>query len=210
MSSIILIPSETNAFSDKALSPACHKPSPLLAIPHYRQLHTKVAELEASLPAGMVLLNLVKDIRDRTWQALKDLLSSCVLEASADFATDRPRALLKAAEALKWPLKVAYHTASPVDRKAFELAFDDLLRFQAQCVVPHRSVLSLMSRGEQIHATDSTIRVTRWQDGIGLYPVQALVQPIALRFKFHFQGSRATNRVDKVGRLVAAEALLMA
>lgn len=210
MSSIILIPSETNALSDKALSPACHKPSPLLAIPHYRQLHAKVAELEASLPAGMVLLNVVKDIRDRTWQALKDLLSSCVLEASANFETDRPRALLKAAEALKWPLKVAYHTASPVDRKAFELAFDDLLRFQAQCVVSHRSVLSLMFRGERIHATDSTIRVTRWQDGIGLYPVQALVQPIALRFKFHFQGSRATNRVDKVGRLVAAEALLMA
>jgi hypothetical protein len=32
----------------------------------------------------------------------------------------------------------------------------------------------------------------------GLYPLQALVQPIALRFKYHFDGARQTNRLDKV------------
>jgi hypothetical protein len=31
-----------------------------------------------------------------------------------------------------------------------------------------------------------------------LYPLQALVKGIELRFKYHFQGSRNTNRVDKV------------
>jgi hypothetical protein len=32
----------------------------------------------------------------------------------------------------------------------------------------------------------------------GLYPIQVLVHPISLRFKYHFDGSRQTNRLDKV------------
>ncbi|PSR80710.1 hypothetical protein PHLCEN_2v6626 [Hermanssonia centrifuga] len=31
----------------------------------------------------------------------------------------------------------------------------------------------------------------------GLYPLQALVQSISLRFKYHFEGTRQTNRLDK-------------
>lgn len=33
----------------------------------------------------------------------------------------------------------------------------------------------------------------------GLYPLATLVRPVALRFKFHFEGDRQTNRLDKVG-----------
>lgn len=32
----------------------------------------------------------------------------------------------------------------------------------------------------------------------GLYPFQALVLPVSLRFKYHFEGTRQTNRIDKV------------
>ena len=32
----------------------------------------------------------------------------------------------------------------------------------------------------------------------GLYPIQALVQPIALRFRYHFEGLRQTNKLEKV------------
>jgi hypothetical protein len=32
----------------------------------------------------------------------------------------------------------------------------------------------------------------------GLYPIQALVQPIALRFKYHFESARQTNKLEKV------------
>ena len=32
-----------------------------------------------------------------------------------------------------------------------------------------------------------------------LYPLSTLVRPVALRFKFHFEGDRQTNRLDKVG-----------
>ena len=38
----------------------------------------------------------------------------------------------------------------------------------------------------------------------GLYPIQALVQAIALRFKFHFEGTRQTNRLDKVSSNLCA------
>ena len=32
----------------------------------------------------------------------------------------------------------------------------------------------------------------------GLFPLQALVEPISLRFKYHFEGSRPTNKPEKV------------
>ena len=88
------------------------------------------------------------------------------------------RTLLDAAEKLKWPMKVDYSTSTPEDRTAFEMAFYNLLKLQ--------------SIGEKIR--DSTKQE-------GLYPLQALVQAIALRFKFHFEGARQTNRLDKAGSL---------
>ncbi|KAI0359047.1 hypothetical protein OH77DRAFT_1420580 [Trametes cingulata] len=84
--------------------------------------------------------------------------------------------LQEAAEKLKWPLKVDYAAASPQDRKAFEKAFGDLLELQ--------------TIGKKIH--DPTKHKKE-----GLYAIQALVQPIALRFKYHFEGTRQTNRLDK-------------
>ena len=47
---------------------------------------------------------------------------------------------------------------------------------------------------------DQALGPFQWSSGAGLYPLQAMVQPIALRFKYHFQGSRNTNRVDKVSQ----------
>jgi hypothetical protein len=54
-------------------------------------------------------------------------------------------------------------------------------------------------RGEALHGLPP--KPPHWSSNEGLYPLQAMVQPIALRFKYHFQGSRSTNRVDKVNRL---------
>lgn len=42
------------------------------------------------------------------------------------------------------------------------------------------------------------IRKDKGLETEGLYAIQALVQPIALRFKYHFEGTRQTNRLDKV------------
>jgi hypothetical protein len=49
----------------------------------------------------------------------------------------------------------------------------------------------------------------------GLYPIQALAQPISQRFKYHFEGPRHTNKLDKVtpiffGNLDSENSLLLA
>lgn len=44
------------------------------------------------------------------------------------------------------------------------------------------------------------IRKDKGLETEGLYAIQALVQPIALRFKYHFEGTRQTNRLDKVSK----------
>jgi RAD50-interacting protein 1 len=46
--------------------------------------------------------------------------------------------------------------------------------------------------GKKIHTEQS------FDEKEGLYPLQALIQPISLRFKYHFEGSRQTNKLDKV------------
>ncbi|RPD81666.1 hypothetical protein L226DRAFT_527933 [Lentinus tigrinus ALCF2SS1-7] len=85
--------------------------------------------------------------------------------------------LLEAAEKLKWPTKVEYASVAPEDRKAFEDAFYNLLKLQ--------------TIGEKIRDT------SKMKSKEGLYPIQTLVQAVALRFKFHFEGTRPTNRLDK-------------
>ncbi|KAF7978890.1 hypothetical protein HWV62_44393 [Athelia sp. TMB] len=86
--------------------------------------------------------------------------------------------LLSAAEKLKWPMPVDYIVATPEERKAFEAAFLNLLNLQ--------------QLGEKIRPTP-----TERSEKDGLYPIQALVQPVSLRFKYHFEGTRETNRIDK-------------
>ncbi|KAG8946670.1 hypothetical protein FRC03_001323, partial [Tulasnella sp. 419] len=87
--------------------------------------------------------------------------------------------LLATAESLKWPQPVDYAAADASVRSAFENAFQNLLLLQ--------------QAGEKINqpATEEDLKKN------GLYPLQALLQPIALRFKFHFDSNRQTNRIDK-------------
>ncbi|KAG6814039.1 hypothetical protein H0H92_003889 [Tricholoma furcatifolium] len=83
------------------------------------------------------------------------------------------------AEKIGWPTTVDYPSVSTEDRAAFEYAF--------------RNLLKLQSWGEK-NCIDQPSGNPRKN---GLYPLQALVHPIALRFKFHFDGTRQTNRLDK-------------
>lgn len=89
--------------------------------------------------------------------------------------------LVEASERLSWPLPINL-TASPAsDVEAFQHTFVDLLSLQAE--------------GEAIQ-TGSEAPENRGERG-GLYSLEALVLPIALRFKFHFDGTRPTSRLDK-------------
>ncbi|KAK8869829.1 hypothetical protein IAR55_000397 [Kwoniella newhampshirensis] len=151
--------------SEATLDPSNHKSSPLATLPQYRQLNDFVSRLEGVLPDEIALVKVVRDVREQTWEGLKEIMS---------------RNLLKACETIGWPRKVMYETVTVEARRAFERSFQDLLYLQAE--------------GEDLHGEE---RPTHWSTGNGLYPLQAMVQPIALRFKYHFQGSKGTNRVDK-------------
>ncbi|WVQ70105.1 uncharacterized protein L199_008330 [Kwoniella botswanensis] len=151
--------------SEKTLNPLSHKPSPLAALPNYRQLNDLVQRLEGTLPPEMALMKVVIEVKERTWQGLKDLMSEN---------------LLKACEPLGWPKKVIYENVSAEGRRAFETAYQDLLYLQAE--------------GEDLHGEE---RPSHWSAGKGLYPIQTLIKPIALRFQYHFMGTKGTNRVDK-------------
>ncbi|CAK9780171.1 hypothetical protein CC85DRAFT_270800 [Cutaneotrichosporon oleaginosum] len=152
---------------DTVLDPAGHKPSALAAIPLFRRLNSSVAELESTLPSGMALGRVLRTVRDDTWAQLKDLMSATLVSAS---------------EPLKWPLRVEYASVPAAERRAFERAYADLLALQAE--------------GERLGLTTPQSEPA-WASGAGLYPIQALVRPIELRFRYHFMGKRNTNRVDK-------------
>ncbi|KAF9269945.1 RINT-1 family protein [Marasmius fiardii PR-910] len=87
--------------------------------------------------------------------------------------------LLEAAEQLNWPTPVDYAMFSADVRAKFERSF--------------RRLLQLQRIGEQIGITEERNSGNKG----GLYPLEVLVQPISLRFKYHFEGERQTNRPDK-------------
>ncbi|KAJ7293754.1 TIP-1 family-domain-containing protein [Mycena rebaudengoi] len=97
----------------------------------------------------------------------------------ADIKGSLSASLLAAADKLRWPMPVDYVAASVEDRMTFERAFTDLLKLQ--------------NIGEKLRPTNAKER----SEKDGLYPLQALIQPVSLRFKYHFEGTRQTNRLDK-------------
>lgn len=88
-------------------------------------------------------------------------------------------ALLSAAEKLKWPMTVRYTSVPPEDRAAFETSFCNLLELQ--------------NIGQSFPNNDTKAR----SEKDGLYPLEALVQPLSLRFKYHFEGDRQTNQLHR-------------
>lgn len=152
--------------SERVLDARSHHPSPLAALPQFWELHDLVGRMQRTLPDGTALLRRIVEVRDETWNGLKEIMSNN---------------LLKACEPLKWPLKTDYASLSPVQRRNFERAFQDLLYLQLE--------------GEKLRVTN--VKSPHWSSGTGLYPLQAMIGPIELRFKYHFQGSKSTNRVDK-------------
>ncbi|KAL5535279.1 hypothetical protein ACEPAF_3373 [Sanghuangporus sanghuang] len=113
------------------------------------------------------LVSFLADLVDKTWLRMKDVLSST---------------LLSAAEGLHWPMPVDFATANVDVRRAFERAFSNLLKLQEIAISGEK----LNTEGEDTGSSKD-----------GIYPFQALVRPISQRFKYHFEGTRQTNRLDK-------------
>ncbi|CDO70227.1 hypothetical protein BN946_scf184942.g27 [Trametes cinnabarina] len=146
--------------------------STTVRVPQYEKLQEFVASVSAACTK-------VEAVASQPDLHLIGFLEGVVEQTWRDIKGVFSSRLLEAAEKLKWPLKVDYAAAALEDRKAFEKAFGDLL--------------SLQSIGHKIR--DPSKRNGSLTEG--LYPIQALVQPIALRFKYHFEGTRQTNRLDK-------------
>ena len=92
-------------------------------------------------------------------------------------------------------MPVDYVNTTAPHRNAFQKAFMDLLAFQymyEHILLPNDKPLLLFFSGIKLH-NDSVEH-----DNAGLYAVQALTRPIAQRFRYHFEGTRETNRLDKV------------
>ncbi|KAI0344153.1 hypothetical protein BDW22DRAFT_1355453 [Trametopsis cervina] len=157
--------------SEAAVKQAKSSQSPFDCISQYEQLQTFVTSVtKACTPAQSV----AGEQKLHVVAFLKNIQERTWNDIKSAFAAT----LLAAAEKLQWPLPVDYVSAPPEDRKAFEAAFANLLKLQ--------------NLAKKLHSEPQP-RTER--DGV--YPIEVLVQPVSLRFKYHFEGTRQTNRLDK-------------
>ncbi|KAK7064595.1 TIP-1 family-domain-containing protein [Favolaschia claudopus] len=153
-------------------SSSASEPLTSASVSEYRSLQEFVAQVSNACAnvedgTGKQKLNLV--------MFLEQIRDKCW----ADIKGSLSSSLLTTAEKIGWPMSVDYLAAPPQDRKDFERAFRDLLQLQ--------------KIGEVLRPPNPKER----SEKDGLYPIQALIQPVSLRFKYHFEGTRQTNRLDK-------------
>ncbi|KAG9013900.1 hypothetical protein FRB93_000281 [Tulasnella sp. JGI-2019a] len=137
----------------------------------------KTQRISSPSPPPLKLVEYLEIIRDRTWKDINNAVS---------------QNLLAAAERLQWPSPISpseYGSKDPANRAAFEAAFINLLHLQTAGENLH----NVHTMGSET-SPDELKSLLRKQ---GLYPLQTLLQPIALRFRYHFDGKRQTNRPDK-------------
>ena len=61
------------------------------------------------------------------------------------------------------------------------------------------SFASLISSFRELKARDNqSASSPRAEEPLALLPLEVMVRPLELRFQYHFDGDRPTNRVDKV------------
>lgn len=197
--------------SENAVTKARSPTSPFDCIAQYEQLQAFVGKVsttgkqveDVSGQQKLYLVKFLESIRERTWNDIKGALTTYVTSFVARVCFEcslRNRTLVEASEKLQWPSVVDYGAANSEDRIAFERAFHNLLKLQRMYVSRFHSVASpyrnYLHSGSKLHASLHHERTER----DGLYPIQALVQPVSLRFKYHFEGTRQTNRLDKVSQ----------
>ncbi|KAG5648249.1 hypothetical protein DXG03_006207 [Asterophora parasitica] len=141
-----------------------------LSLSEYKALQTFVAKVSKACST-------VQDGSGDQTLNLVQFLEKLRDKSWTDIQGTLARSLIASAEKIGWPTAVDYTSASVEDRAAFEHTFRNLLKLQTW---------------------GNTIGAPQPKSGKdGLYPLQALVQPISLRFKYHFEGNRQTNRSDK-------------
>ncbi|OCH88619.1 RINT-1 family protein [Obba rivulosa] len=119
----------------------------------------------------------VEEVASHQKLHILDFLESVRQRTWSDMKSALSSMLIAATEKFNWPTPVEYASVSSEDRRTFENAFLNLLKLQ--------------TIGNKLHAMQEN------ESESNMFPIQALVRPIALRFKYHFDGTRQTNRLDK-------------
>ncbi|CAO3666413.1 unnamed protein product [Umbelopsis ramanniana] len=145
------------------------KDDPQAALKPYSQLAKLTKITKSSSPPGYntELTNYMTKRQITLWEELKDILSNKFEDTL---------------KALQWPvpLKPPYNIQTKEHVKHFERAFSDLLLLQLP--------LTGLDESEEVAEEDSYH---------ALVPIQIMLSALSLRFRFHFEGSRPTNRLDK-------------
>ncbi|TFL06361.1 RINT-1 family protein [Pterulicium gracile] len=108
---------------------------------------------------------------------LVSMLNDLLEKTWADIKHVLFETLIEASEKIKWPSAVNYASVSVEERAAFEKSFVDLVNLQLQ--------------GDKLRKPIDSATLQN------PYPLEALLRPIALRFKYHFDSTRQTNKLDK-------------
>ncbi|KAL3493798.1 TIP-1 family-domain-containing protein [Aspergillus germanicus] len=141
--------------------------APQLAITSYSQLRSIVEQLKEAQPAA-------EGASPHLVDYVGQLASKLRMELKGEFT----RRLRSTIEQMKWPSK--------------DLNLSDGLRLQWEEHV--ELLLDLQIPELNSHETASEQRNT--QPPV-LFPLEVMVHPLQLRFKYHFSGDKPTNRLDK-------------
>ncbi|PGH18899.1 hypothetical protein AJ80_04317 [Polytolypa hystricis UAMH7299] len=143
--------------------------APRLALPPYTRLRSVCSALKFAQPAAEGAAPHLVDRAEKLANTLRDQM----VKAFGDN-------LRKALEKMKWPSK-------ELDlRPELILEWTDAVDL----------LLELQEPELEAAAPSCSSRTSRWEPCV-LLPLGVMVHPLELRFKYHFSGDRATNRLDK-------------
>ena len=143
--------------------------SPQAALRPYLQLQNLTNALRAAQPAAEDAAPHLVDHVDRTARLLWTQMKDA-------FATDFEKTLTK----VQWPSKDAKLQGS----------------LEKEWVEGVQKLLELQE--PELHARDSQDPERAWgEDALVLLPLEVMAKPLELRFRYHFEGDRPTNKLDK-------------
>jgi hypothetical protein len=172
------------AYSKKALQSI--QSAPRLAITSYSQLRSIVEQLKEAQPAA-------EGASPHLVDYVGQLASKLRMELKEEF-TKRLRSTI---EQMKWPSK-DLNLSDGLRLKwkeHVELLLDLQIPYASSFMPVMWSQLNDLARELNYHETASEQRNS--QPPV-LFPLEVMVHPLQLRFKYHFSGDKPTNRLDKV------------
>ncbi|KAI5305073.1 NuA4 histone acetyltransferase subunit [Ascosphaera pollenicola] len=158
---------EVNSLKDQANSHL--KDAPHLALPSYLRLREIHSGLQATQP-----------LAEGSAPHLVDTTANITFELRESLEKAFEDRLRNALSEMNWPGDKLNLSDDLLDK--WELSFQSLLRLQEP---------ELAEASPENKASPSS-----WEPPI-LLPIKVMVQPLGLRFKYHFTGERPTNRLDK-------------